>query len=287
MKILVIGGSGFLGSHVVDQLVKNNYEVINYDLRKSTYAPSSVKQVIGDLNDVNLLNKSIRGVDIVYHFAALSDLNDSVNKPSETVQTNIMGTVNILEQSKINKVKRFIYASTVYVNSKEGSFYKCSKQAAELYIKEYFREYGLEYTILRYGSLYGPRSDERNGLYNIVKRAINEKILLYEGNKDAMREFIHVEDAAKSSVEILDKNYVNNNVILTGLESFKVADLLKLIGEMIDLNKEVEFVENDREKHYIRTPYSYEENIGRKYIPENHIDLGQGLLQLVDYIKNQ
>ncbi len=287
MNVLVIGGSGFLGSHLVDQLLAKNFNVTSFDMKKSEWNNGSFNEVIGDINNLELLNSIMKEVDYVYHFAALSDLNSSINKPIETVKTNIYGTVNVLEACKINNIKRFIYASTVYVNSKEGSFYRCSKQSAEHYIEEYSNEFGLDYTILRFGSLYGPRSNSTNGLFNIVKKALTEKRVSYEGSKDAIREFIHVEDAAISSVKILDDKYINSNLIFTGLESIKVIDLLGILAEILDIEEEVEFIEKKHQKHYIKTPYNYKTNIGRKYIPETHIDLGQGLLQLIDYIKNQ
>ena len=78
---------------------------------------------------------------------------------------------------RLNKVKKFVYASTVYVNSKEGGFYRCSKSASENYVEEYSNFYHLDYTILRFGSLYGPRSDDSNGLLNIVRNAVKHKKL--------------------------------------------------------------------------------------------------------------
>lgn len=192
-----------------------------------------------------------------------------------------------MDACRVHGVKRFVYASTVYVNSREGGFYRCSKQASERYVEEYNRAYGLPYTILRYGSLYGPRADESNGLYRIVKSAVEEGVVRYEGHPEAMREYIHVEDAAKASVVALGEGFENESVVLTGQEPMRVMDLLKMLAEILGLSEEgVEFSDGEPAGHYVRTPYAYQPKLGRKYIPPMHVDLGQGLLQLIESIKN-
>jgi UDP-glucose 4-epimerase len=179
-------------------------------------------------------------------------------------------------------VKRFIYASTVYVYSREGSFYRCSKQSSEHYVEEYQRVYGLDYTILRYGSLYGPRADDTNGIFRIVSSALKTGKVEYKGNLESMREYIHVEDAARASVSILDSSFINESIILTGQEPMHVADLLKMLAEILNLTDDsVEFIEGNYEGHYVRTPYAYQPKLGRKYTPLSHVDLGQGLLQVI------
>ena len=109
----------------------------------------------------------------------------------------------MLDLCKKYKIKRFIFASTIYVYSSKGGFYRCSKQAAENYIEEFFNKFKLNYTILRYGSLYGPGAGTNNGLSKIILNFLNKKEIIYEGGPNTIREYIHVEDAAKSSVDIL------------------------------------------------------------------------------------
>ena len=185
-------------------------------------------------------------------------------------------------------VKRFIYASTVYVHSREGGFYRCSKQASEAYVEEYQKIYGLDYTILRYGSLYGPRADATNGLYRVVKSALKSGIVGYEGDVEAMREYIHVEDAARASVDALGDKFINESVVLTGQEPMRVIDMLKILAEILGYSPDsVKFIENKYAGHYVRTPYAYQPKLGRKYIPPMHVDLGQGLLQVINEINQQ
>ena len=286
--VTVIGGSGFIGSHVADQLSNEGYQVRIFDLKDSPWKKPDQEMVIGDLLDKNILNKAISGAEAVYNFAALADLDQARNKPIETVETNILGNVQVLEACRINAVKRFIYASTVYVYSREGSFYKCSKQAAEHYVEEYQRIYNLDYTILRYGSLYGPRADKSNGLLRIVRNALQTGVVRYDGSPDTLREYIHVEDAARASVNILKDEFCNQSIVLTGQEPMRVADLLKMLAEILGFQDPVEFIDGEYPGHYIRTPYAYLPKLGRKYVAPFHVDLGQGLIQLIDEVhRNQ
>jgi len=287
MRVTVIGGSGFLGSHVADRLSEAGHIVRIFDRVVSPWLRNDQEMIVGDLMDITVLEMAIVGSEIVYHFAALADLNDALDKPVETVRINILGTVLALEAAKKNNIKRFIYASTVYVYSREGGFYRCSKQAAEHYVEEYSRAFGLQYTILRYGSLYGPRSDESNGLYRVVREAIQNGVVSYVGSPEAMREYIHVEDAASASVVALGEEFSDQSVVFTGHQPMRVADLMKMLAEILGFTNSVEFIEGDNGGHYVRTPYAYQPKLGRKYTPPLHVDLGQGLLQLIDQISNK
>ena len=137
MKIVVIGGSGFLGSHVADKLSQAGHEVTIFDLKKSQWISKNQTMVIGDILKISDLDKVISESDVVYNFAAISDIDEAENKPQTTANINIIGTLNILELCKKYKVKRIMFASTIYVYSQDGNFYRCSKQAAESFIEEY------------------------------------------------------------------------------------------------------------------------------------------------------
>jgi len=284
-KVCVVGGAGFLGSHVADQLSDAGNVVRVYDLAASRWLRPDQEMIVGDVLDVEKLMPAIAGSDIVYNFAAIADLNDALNKPVETVKVNVLGTVNILEACRVNAVRRFVYASTVYVYSREGGFYRCSKQAAEHYVEEYQRAFDLDFTILRYGSLYGPRADATNGLYRIVRDALVRGSISYEGNPESIREYIHVADAARASVAALGGEFRNESVVLTGHQPMRVLDLLKMLAEIMGLPDTVQFRDEEYAGHYVRTPYAYLPKLGRKYAPPLHIDLGQGLLQLIDEVR--
>ena len=285
MKVTVIGGSGFLGSHVADQLSVHGQSVRIFDRRVSPWLRSDQEMIIGDLLDLQVLDEAIKDSEVVYHFAALADLNDALDKPVDTVRINVLGTVQALDICRMYGVKRFMYASTVYVYSREGGFYRCSKQASEHYVEEYARVFGLDYTILRYGSLFGPRSDESNGLFRIVRDAIQlGKLRISRVSPEAIREYIHVEDAAKASVVALGDDFKNESIVLTGHEPMSVSDFMKMLSEILGFSDKVEFVDSEKSGHYIRTPYAYQPKLGRKYTPPLHVDLGQGLIQLINEV---
>jgi UDP-glucose 4-epimerase len=287
-KVVVVGGSGFIGSHVADHLADAGFAVTIYDCSPSTWVRKDQTMVTGDVLDAERLKGVIEGADVVYNFAALADLNKALSAPLKTIEVNIMGNAHVMEACRLHGVRRFVYASTVYVNSREGGFYRCSKQAAERYVEEYHSAFGLQYTILRYGSLYGPRADESNGLYRIVKSALESGIVRYEGHPESMREYIHVDDAARASVAALNEEFVNESVVLTGQEPMRVFDLLKMLAEILGLPEDtVEFQDGQYAGHYVRTPYAYQSRLGRKYIPPMHVDLGQGLLDLIRVVREE
>jgi UDP-glucose 4-epimerase len=287
-KVVVVGGSGFIGSHVADCLSDNGYQVTVFDHIHSTWLREDQDMVVGDILDVEALERTIKGAKFVYNFAAIADLNQALKKPIETININILGNMNVMQACHTHGVKRFIYASTIYVHSREGGFYRCSKQASEAYLEEYQKIYGLDYTILRYGSLYGPRADDTNGLYRVIKSALEDGVVRYEGDVDAMREYIHVDDAARASVDALNNEFTNESVVLTGQEPMRVLDMLKMLAEILTLPPEsVEFVEDRYAGHYVRTPYAHQPKLGRKYIPQLHVDLGQGLLQVISELNEK
>lgn len=287
-KAVVVGGSGFIGSHVADHLSEAGYQVIIYDCSESKWIRTDQQMVVGDILDGEKLNQTIAGAKVVYNFAALADLNQALEQPLKTVNINILGNMNVLEACRLLGVNRFVYASTVYVHSRDGGFYRCSKQASEAYVEEYQRVFGLDYTILRYGSLYGPRADETNGMWRIVRSALKDGKLRYEGNPDSMREYIHVEDAARASINVFNDEFRNESVVLTGQEPMRVLDMLKMLAEILGMPEaSVEFINSNYAGHYVRTPYAYQPKLGRKFIPPMHVDLGQGLLQVIDAMNSE
>lgn len=281
----VFGGSGFLGSHVADHLKDAGFKVRIFDNKPSPWLQEEQEFILGDILDPDLVDSATKGADVVYNFAGLADLNVGLDKAIDTINLNILGNAHILEGCRKNAVKRFVYASTVYVHSLQGGFYRCSKQASENYVQEFQHRYGLNYTILRFGSLYGPRADRSNGLLRIVSKALETGVISYEGSSEAIREYIHVEDAARACITALKNEFCNESIVLTGQEPMRVLDMLKMLAEIMHIKGPVEFTESESTGHYVRTPYAFQSKLGRKYTPDLHVDMGQGLLQLIQELK--
>ena len=285
MKVLVAGGSGFLGSYVVDQLIERGHSVSIYDTQMPRRANGTVRFVQGSILDVAAIDAAVTGNDIVYNFAGLADLNDSIDKPVETVSLNVIGNLNVLEAARKHRVKRFVYASSVYVFSHKGAFYGASKKASELIVEQYGEQYDLGYTIIRYGSVYGERADANNRIYRILRQALVEGKISFPGDGLEEREYIHGRDAAKLSVDVVEsESYRKQNVILTGMERFKYSELLAMIREMMNNNVRVEMLGNDYKGHYVLTPYSFSPRIGLKLVNNPGIDFGQGLLDCLNHL---
>jgi UDP-glucose 4-epimerase len=280
-KVLVLGGGGFIGSHTADALSDAGYDVTVFDIHPSPYLRADQKMVVGDILNVGQLDAAMKGCKYVYHFAGIADIEYAKDHPVETCQYNILGTANVLEAAKNNKVSRIVYASTVYVYSGSGSFYRASKQAGETYVETYQEVYGLPYTIVRYGSLYGRRAGPTNGIYKLIQGAMEKGEIVYEGDPDAMREYIHVSDAAQLSVKILEKEFENRNMILTGQERLRVTDLVRMVAEMIPSKPKFRVGEKKLAAHYVMTPYTFNPKVGHKLTSNDHIDLGQGILDCI------
>jgi UDP-glucose 4-epimerase len=276
--ILVLGGSGFLGSHVADALTEAGYKARIFDRRASPYLSGDQEMVIGDLLDADAVRRAAEGCACVYNFAGIADIDDAQARPIDTAQANIIGNIHALEAARAVGARRFVLASTVYVYSEAGSFYRVSKQAAERFVESYQERYGLPFSIVRYGSLYGRRANERNGIYRLLRQALQKQRIEYEGSEDAMREYIHVTDAAKLSVQILDEAYANRHMILTGQERMAVKNLLRMISEMLPDGVEVRYGNSHNAGHYVMTPYAFHPKVGHKLVANDYVDLGQGLL---------
>ena len=284
LKVVVFGGAGFLGSHVADELSKRGYQVCIYDRISSPYLRSDQAMIVGDILDEKRVEQAVMGADIVYNFIAIADLDEAEISAIETTRINVLGNVIVLEACRKAKVKHYIFSSSIYVYSDAGSFYRCSKQSSEIFIENYQKVYGLDYTILRYGSLYGPRSDETNWIYQMLKQALTEKVIVRQGDGEEMREYIHVLDAARLSLEILKPDYRNKNVIIAGREQIKINDLLTMVREILRSQVEIKYIPTKDKMHYEITPYIFNPKLAVKIHSNEHIDLGQGILDMLSHL---
>ena len=286
LKIMITGGSGFLGSHIADALTDAGCDVLIFDLKTSKYLKKNQKMHTGDILDANGLNRAMKDVDIVFHLAALADVDVAHNKPFEAMRINVLGTTNVLEAARINRVNRVIFASTIYVYSRTGSFYRVSKHSCELLLEAYHERYGLDYTILRFGTLYGTRANESNSIFRYLKEALLTGKIRFKGTGKEVREYIHVLDAAQICVKILDDQYKGQTLILTGHNRMKFVDVLDMINEILNNKIKITIEPKQSMSHYMQTPYSYLPRIGKKIITNTYCDLGQSLVEILDEINS-
>jgi len=291
MKAIVFGGAGFLGSHAAETLSQAGHRVVVFDAQPSAYLRPNQEGVVGDILNADQVAAAIKGCDVVYNFAGIADIEEANTRPLDTVRVNVLGNTILLEAAARVKGTRFVFASSVYVYSESGAFYRSSKQACELLIDNYRQAFGLPYTILRYGSLYGDRADERNWIYRILKEAVTEGRIIHYGDGEEIREYINVRDAARYSVSILSQEYENQHVIISGHQPIRSRDLLTMIKEMMGGKIEVEYRSPTDKRspfepklHYEVTPYSFQPKIARKLIGRDYLDLGQGILALLGEI---
>jgi UDP-glucose 4-epimerase len=278
VKAIVTGGSGFLGSHIADALSSAGHEVAIFDLTRSRWLRSDQQMTVGSVLDPSAVDRAVRGCDVVFHLAAIADIGAAIERPREAVEVNVMGTVNMLEAARLHGLRRFVLASSIYVYSNQGSFYRTTKQTCENLVHDYHEQCGLDFTVLRFGSLYGPRADSTNGVFQLLAQALERRKIDHYGTGDEVREYIHVRDAAAMSVDVLAPEFANQFIHLAGRERITSRDMLSMINEILGGDIELNFQATSPVGHYVQTPYNYTPRLGQRLMRTTYIDLGLGLL---------
>lgn len=287
-KVVVVGGSGFMGSHTADLLSQEGYKVTIYDKYSSPWLRDDQEMIIGDILDRDAVHNALNGARIVYHYAGIADIGEAATSPYDTINFNVMGTTVVLDAAVKAGADRFVYASSMYVYSPYGSLYRASKQAAETVIEAYCEKFGLDYTLLRYGSLYGPRAQQWNGLKRFVSQVVKEGKLEHFGSGKERREYIHVLDAARLSLVVLDEEHKNSAITVTGSQVLNSAELISMIFEIVGCEENVSFAKiEDNNDHYVMTPYRYTPIKAKKLVPKEFVDVGQGILEIVEEVHQE
>ncbi len=219
MTVLVTGGAGFIGSHVVDRLCASGYEPRVFDLARSPYANGDLESIVGDLLDRDALDRAVSGCEAVVHLAAVADVNDVAADPVRADLVNVRGTQFALEAARAAGVRRFVYASTIWVyDGADGNayaldedtplvvpshFYTATKLAGEMYCRSYAELYGLDQTTLRFGIPYGPRSRAAAVVAAFVAHARAGEPIAIAGDGLQARQFVYVDDLAEGVVAAL------------------------------------------------------------------------------------
>lgn len=262
MNWLITGGCGFLGTALIKRLLQqggNNIRVLDNlatgtrdDLRmvaeyreltedSLAHAPSGVELVVCDVMDEYIALKISRGFDIIVHFAANTGVGPSVDNPRADMMANVIGTFNYLEAARINKIPRFIFASSgapageveppihEEIAPHPVSPYGASKLAGEGYCSAYKRSFGIDTVILRFGNVYGPGSVHKSSVVaNLIRRALEGKTLEIYGDGTQTRDFIYIED-------LIDAVMIAASAPSIGGEAFQIATNLETtVGEMVE-----------------------------------------------------
>ncbi len=286
-KVVVFGGNGFIGSYLIEELIKRSYDVVSADLNSSKYVDETLF-IPCDIMDINAVDAIVKGADIVYNFAGMANLDTAIEAPVKAIELNVLGNMNILEACRKYNVERFIYASSAYAMSDKGSFYGISKLTSEKLVEEYYKKYGLNFSIVRYGSIYGERDYENNYIYNLIKNAMHTKKIDHSGDGHEIREYIHAADVAKLAVDIIESEaYVNEHLILTGVERMQRKELFDMINEMLGNSLQIHLKNDGYIHHYKTTPYSFHPSRSKKLVANPYIDLGQGILECMKDISEK
>ena len=286
LKVIIFGGSGFLGSHVAEVLHAQGHQVIIADIKKPANITKSIKFKKVDIkNEQKILNLT-KNIDVVYNFAAIADIQESYNDPIKTFKINILGSAYILKSCVVNKVQKYVLASSIYADSSQGGFYRVSKQSCELMTEEYGKVFDLNFTILRYGSIYGPRSNLNNGLLKIVYDAIKKRKIIYRGTSKAVRSYIHVIDAAKASSDILNKKFNKKVVLIKGRKSVKIKKLLNDLRQITKIKSFPVFLNKTQKGHYDRKPRPFKKSKTINYFRPDVLNFKKGIIELIKIIKN-
>ena len=251
MNVLITGGAGFIGSHIAELLLQEHYRLIivdNFSTGQKKFVPHGAIVYEVDLESPKLeeVFKKERP-HIVFHLAAQVDVNRSIDQPISDATTNILGTINLLNCCQKYQIKKIIYSSSSAVYGEPvdssiaesapiapSSFYGISKYVPELYLKTYFDLYGLEYAILRYANVYGPRQSAsgEGGVVSIFcHKLLNGDTPSIYGDGEQTRDFVFVKDVAKANVLAI-QNGTNETFNISCNESVSINQLYRMLAEL-------------------------------------------------------
>ncbi len=265
MKILITGGSGFIGSHLVDVLTGQGHNVCIYDIEQPRFGQEA-EYIKGDVRDLQMLISTLKGFDAVYHLAAEANVNRFFDAPIYSNEITSGSTANVLEAARINpNVQRVLLASTewIYGTSADTSeiteetiyaqnpdhMYTSSKIAAELFCKNYKTLYGVNFTIMRYGIPFGERAREATVTPIFINKILNGEDITIHGDGSQTRQFIYVRDLAEGNAACLNPKAENEIFNINGREAVKVIDIVRVLEGIIGKKAKVTFIE-DRKGNY-------------------------------------
>jgi UDP-glucose 4-epimerase len=257
-EVVVTGGSGFIGSHVVDALADAGHHVTVIDHRVRPHRSDVGFEDI-DLMDLSSVLAATKGAEHIFHLAAVANVNYAYKYPVYSTALNVMGTTHILEAARINGAQRVYLASTVWVYNGApdsnpadetvpfylegaGHIYTSTKMAAEMVCHNYSQLYKVPFTILRYGIPYGPRMREELLIPIFIKKALNGQPLTISGRGEQYRNFVYVRDMAEAHVLAMKDKAANQTYNLEGTRKVTVLEVAEGIKKMLGDDVQLEFV---------------------------------------------
>jgi UDP-glucose 4-epimerase len=302
MKILVTGGAGFIGSNIVDMLVENNFEVCivdNLSHGKEENVNSKAKLYRVDIRDESIIQVfKEEKPDIVIHNAAQISVPNSIKDPMDDASINIMGTINIIEAARISGVKKIIYPASAAIFGEPEylpvdekhplnmiSPYGITKHTVEHYLYVYKQLYNIDYTVLRYSNVYGPRQDSsgEGGVVSIFcEKLLKNEIPNIHGDGEQIRDFVYVKDVAKANLIAIKSNKNGIYNVCTNLKT-TVNSLFYCISKV--LNKEVKPSYISERDGDIRYSYMSYDKINGELGWKPEVSLEQGIKETLNYYK--
>lgn len=257
-RVVVTGGSGFIGSHVVDAIADAGHEVTVLDHRVRPHRDDVGFEDV-DLLDLSSVLAATRGADHVFHLGAVSNVNYAYKYPVYSTALNVMGTTNVLEAARINGVKRVHLASTVWVYNGSpsdlpaneavpfyldgaGHLYTSTKMACEMLCHNYGKLYDVPFTVLRYGIPYGSRMREELLIPTFIKKALNGEPLTVAGEGKQFRKFVYVRDIADAHLLAMGEQAAGQTYNLEGARKVTVLEVAQGIKRLLGNHVTIEFV---------------------------------------------
>ena len=286
-RVVIFGGSGFIGSPLVQYFLERNLKVTVLDVKQNLELPGEAEFLSVDVTDYSSIDGVLESGDRVIHAAGLSDLDACLDSPLDTVRVNICGTVNILEEASRVGVKTFLYTSTLYAAGSAGGFYGCSKRAAESYIWEYARKFDMTIKIARIGSVFGAGSDQRNRITRMIQQARQDGIVVYSDHPRASRQYIHIDDLVNCVGHILEVDDSRRLVNVLGPpdQRTQILDVARCIAKKFDAQLYLPETGNHDEPrgHYVDQPNEGVEMMFEDFYPSQ----SKSIMSWLDEIHNE
>lgn len=306
MKILVTGGAGFIGSHLVDKLIARGYEVIVLDnlLRGSKLSLNSKLKIFNkDITDLKEVENLTKNCDIIFHLAAFLGVDEVAKNPILTMETEAIGTFNIVNSAIKNNVKTIVYASTSGVygktdmehavnenfNVSPSSSYAIAKRYNEIYLKSVHAKYNINTFSLRYFNIYGPRQDTRMVIPRFFKQAISNNDILVYGNGKQTRDFTYIDDTIDSTINIPLKCKGSEIINITKGEDITILELARKIKKITNSKSKIELIDNPsfRKDYEVEKRFGSSEKLLRLINKKPETNLDKGLELTYRHILNQ